>query len=398
MTSPMLGLVQQGSWPEHMGYSVAITQVERTLPATGGTYSDGTTVFNPAWATSGGWQDIGSAGFGTTAQNNCSPPEVNLEMGTSKTLFNLEHIQLNSQRFCARDLAASFDGKRQFGMIKKNMADITNWMLAEKFTYEYQTLCANKYVITNAGIIADNNSSGVAGTFNDGGTLQAAGANVGAAVTLPFLVDLTDQLNRDGAHENALATDDGAPVHGLIVGQQQARNLMVAPVTIDNFRWNRERVPELLKPLNVTQPPLNGLQLLKTSVAARWNYTNGAWVKVEPYYIKAANVSGWKLERNPAYETAQWEDLIIFHPKLMEIMWPGSVENTSGTTFNNVSYRGMWSFLNYQTDTNKQGQTGIFNGIFMLGAMPLYVTFGAVVRCCRSVLRPQYASCATYPA
>lgn len=101
-------------------------------------------MFNPAWATSGGWQDIGTAGFGSTEQNNCSPPEINLQQGTSKTLFGLQHIQINSPRFCVRDLAAAFDGERQFGMIKKNLADITNWMLAEKFTYDYVTLCANK--------------------------------------------------------------------------------------------------------------------------------------------------------------------------------------------------------------------------------------------------------------
>ena len=397
MTSPMLGLVQQGSWSDGMGYQVAVTQVERTLPAPSDTYSDGGSVFNPAWAASGGWQDIGTAGFGTTAQNNCSPPEINLQQGTSKTLFGLQHIQINSPRFCVRDLAAAFDGERQFGMIKKNLADITNWMLAEKFTYDYVTLCANKYVFTRNGIVSTNNGSGTVGTFNDAGALQAAGAALPTALTMPFLIDLQDQVNRDGAFEDSLATDDGAPVHGLITSQQQARNLMVATPQLDNFRWNRDRVPELLKPLNVTQPPINGLQLLKTSVAARWNYTNGAWVKVEPFYFKTANVGGYKLERNPAYETALWEDVILFHPRLMEIMFPGSVANTNGTTFNNVNYRGMWEFLNYRTDTNKQGTTGIFNGVFMLGSMPQYTTFGAVIRCARSALNPLYAS-TPYPA
>ena len=397
MSSPLLGLVQQGTWAAGMGNVVAITQFERTLPALSDSYSDGASVYNPAWVTNGWGQVNDSAGFGSTSQSDCAPPEINLQMGTSKTLFNLRDLAINSQRFCATDLMNSFDGEQQFAMIKKNLADITNWTLAEKFTYDYMTLAANKIVITAAGPVSLTNASGTVGTFNDSSTLQTAGASGPAALTMPYLIDLSDRLNRDGAYEGALATDDGAPVHGLITGQQQARNFMVAGQNLDNFRWNRERVPELLKPLNVTQPPINGFQLLKTSVAARWNYTAGAWVKVEPYIIKSASISGYKVEANPLYETAAWEDTIVFHPRLMEVMFPNSVANTNGTTFNSVNYRGIWGFRNYQTATNQDGDTGYFRGRFMLGSMPRYTTFGAVIRSARSVLTPQYGLL-PYPA
>lgn len=397
MTSPMLGLVQQGSWPASMGYSVAITQLERTLPAPSDSYSDGQSVYNPAYDTTTGWTAAGTGGFGSTTTNNCGPKEINLQQGSSKTLFNLQGLAINSQSFCATDLMVAFDGDQQFAFIKDNLSNNTNWNLAEKFTYDYGTLCANKYVINVNGPQGVTNGSGTSATLNDGSTLQNAGSLTGSSVTLPWLIDLTDRLNRDGAYMNSLATDDGAPVHGLICSQQLARNLMIQSDTRNDFRWNRERVPELLRPLNVTQPPICGLQLLKTSIAPRWNYTGGQWVKVEPWIFKTANINGYKLEANPLYETATHEDLFIFHPDVLKVVFPGAVENTNGTTFNSVNYRGEWGFRNFQTATNQDGDVGYFRGRFMLGSIPRYTTFGAMVRFCRPVLSPTYAAC-PYPA
>lgn len=393
-TDPMLDLMRQGSWPEGMGYSVNITQYERSLPAS--TYSDGGAITNPAYNSSY-WTDVGTGGFGSTAANNCTPPEIELAMGTSKTLFNLQHVALNSQRFCATDLLTAFEGPRQLAAIKENLATNTQFLLAEKFRRDYTYWCANKVVVTSGGIVTSTSASGTSASFNDGGALQNAGTLGGgtpASLTMEHLLEWYDRLNLNGASRGALTMEDGAAVHGLILSHQLARNLMISTEYRQDFRWNPARVPELLKALNVSTPPVLGYQFLKTSVTPRWNYTAGAWVKVEPYYIVAANNGGYKVEENPSYRTAQWEDTLVFHPEVAKIVFPGSVSNTSGTNFQPVNYRGAWKWVNIPSEANKDGDIGFFRGRFMLGAMPEYTNFGVVIRHCRSNMTPQYAACA----
>ncbi len=396
MTDPMLKLVKQGSWPESMGYALYITQFERALPAL--SYSDGAAVFNPAYDSTNGFTDIGTGNFGSTSISNCAPKETTLLQGDSKTLFNMQGFAVNSQRFCATDLMVAFEGQRQFTAIKDNLAMVTNWILAEKFRHDYTQLAGHKYVVNVNGITANTSASGVDASFNDGGALQAAGAFTPSSINTQFLLEEYDSLNLEGASENSLDYVDGAPVHGLLLSHQLSNNLMKESLVRADFHWNRDRVPELLKALNATQPPWLGYQHIKSSIAPRWNYVAGEWVKVEPYIIKAANVNGWKVEKNPAYNTAAWEDTLIFHPDVMEIMWPGSVANPPGVKWDPVNYRGVWDFLNFRTATNQDGDTGYFRGRFMLGSMPKYVQNGTVVRHCRGVLQPLYSSCASYPA
>lgn len=186
----------QGTWSEEMGNALNVITFGRTLPAA--SYSADAAILNPAYNSSY-WTDIGSTGFDSASLNNCSPPTIALKMGTDKVAFNLQHMALESQRLCLTDLMNTFQRNRQLAAIKKNLADVTGWVLTEKFRRDYTYWTDHKVVvIVNADPIESTVAGGVANadTFNFAAgptALKSAGVTAGGRLKQPLLDDLYDR-------------------------------------------------------------------------------------------------------------------------------------------------------------------------------------------------------------
>jgi len=399
--SPWMELVQEDTWPAEMGYSINITQFGVTLPAT--TYSDGGAVTNAAYNSSY-WTDVGTAGLDDANRNNCVPPTIQLEMGSKKTLFNLQHMALESERLCSTDLMVAFHGSRQLEAIKENLSTNTQVLMTEKFRRDYVYWCSNKSVITLAlgpiestvagGVANADTMNFVAGAAANQALKTSPAGTQGAALTQEYLQKCWSRLVYRGAGKGALTKENGAPVFALLCSMETSRALKVQTNYRDDYRWSTKK-DQLLEALGVTQPPVLGFQHIIDITPPRWNYTAGAWVKVEPYVIAAMSGGGFEAVENTSYETAAWEDSIIFHKDVIGECFPGSFSNSSGTSFEPVNYRGVWGWRNIPDETkNPDGTVGYFRGIFMLGAMPKYTNYGWVIRHARCNLSNLYAACA----
>lgn len=390
--SPILSLIPEGKWPEGMGNTIDVLTFGRTLPAA--TYADGNDVLNLAY-NSTYWTSVGTGGFNSSDTNNCTPPTTVIKQGHDRVQFNLQHAAVESQRFCVLDLMNAFQRNRQLEAIKSNLADVTTYILTEKFRRDLVYWTDNKVVVKNTGVTESTSSGGVSGadTFNTAGAIQTAGGTSQGFLTQALLTRWHQKLVRRGAGAGALTKEDGAPVFGLICSAETSRLLKLESGIRDDYRYNDARVSELLAPLGCMSKPVLGFQHIIDITPPRWNWDGDSWVKVEPYKIYDAT-TGYKIEENPDYETAGWEDTIIFHKDVVEIVFPGSQGNTSGTGFTPVNYRGQWKFNNILDETtNPDGEIGYFRGVFVLGAMPRYTNYAVVIRHARCEANPLYASC-----
>lgn len=400
--SPFMSLVEEGMFPSGMGYSLHITQFGRTLPAASDTYSDGAAVLNPAYSSgSTGWATVSASNLDNGSANNCTPPTLHLRNGTTQVEFNLQHIALESERLCSTDLLHVFDGPRQLAAIKKNLTDVTRWVMTEKFRRDYTYWCANKVVVNHTGTPVSSTSAGGvtnAETFNiAGNTIKTGALEHGGALTNGLLQEWYYRLNLNGAGESALVRDNNAPVYQAIMGMETARRLKIETGYRDDYRWS-SRSDELLQSIGLTSAPVLGFQYIIDITPPRWNMVGGdggTWTKVEPYKIVSAANGGFELAMNPAYLTAGWEDTIIFHKDVIKMCYPGSVGNSSGTGFKPINYRGEWKWNSIPSeDKNPDGQIGYFRGLIKLGAMPEYTDYGVVIRHARCGATPLYSACA----
>lgn len=400
--SPFMSLMEEGPFPEGMGYSVNITTYGRSLPSA--SYAGGT-VLNPAYSASY-WTDVSSSNLANGSENNCTPPTTVVQQGNSKVLFNLQHTGLESERFCATDLLHVFDGPRQLAAIKKNLSQITQWMLTEKYRKDFTAWCDNKVVVNNTGNPVSSTTAGLSSggstaleyaTFNIAGNVVKTGALAnGGVLTQGLLQEWYYKLCLNGAGQNALVKENMAPVFQLVCGMETSRRLKVEANYRDDFRWS-SRADELLQSIGLTVPPILGFQHVIDITPPRWNISaaGGTWSKVEPYIITAGGNQGYIVTENPAYHTATHEDSFIFHKDVIKMCYPGSVGNTQGTGFAPLNYRGTWGWRSIPSeDKNPDGQVGYFRGVFMMGAMPEYTNYGVVIRHARCGATPLYAACA----
>ena len=112
--------------------------------------------------------------------------------------------------------------------------------------------------------------------------------------------------------------------------------------------------------------------------AARWNYSNG-WVRV-PYYLPAAGV-GDAANVNPAYYTAEYEDIVIGSNQVVKFAIPGAALKAGPMTFPAQDYLGNFRWINkYDLECNPDENIGYFRGVLGYGAQPGIPEYGAVIR------------------
>lgn len=105
-----------------------------------------------------------------------------------------------------------------------------------------------------------------------------------------------------------------------------------------------------------------------------------AYIKEDSWTGKAGSNSRWIV--NPAYFSAAYEDSFIYHADVMETLIPRPLSNAgSGITFNPLTYRGDFKWLNIVDRVeNPDGSWGFFRGVLASGSKPKRPQFGYVIR------------------
>ena len=384
-TSVFLKLVSQEAWPDEMGSSIKVMTYERSLPV-----NADTGVYTPnTWTAVGeNTQDSPSATPPITNDGdnggNCVPTALQVKFGQSLVSYNLVQTALESPDICVNDLRFPVYRKQQLANIMQILTENTSYLWIERFRDEYIRLAGNKTVANIAGGLVTTNGA----TFPVGTGVKAPDSQL----TLPMLKRAYMRMIRDGAGTSthgAIGRENGRPVFTLILSSEASENLILLNAELrQDVRWST-KVADLLSPLGVERS-YQGFYHLIDDFAPRYNATiNGsndvtAYTRVYPYIASAAT-KGKKLEINPAYETATYEDVIIFHPDVFVSMVPKPITSPGGgTSFDPVNYRGDFHWQNIRDRvTNPDGTIGYFRGVFQSGSKPIFPQYGTVIRVLR---------------
>ena len=163
------------------------------------------------------------------------------------------------------------------------------------------------------------------------------------------------------------------------MGAEASDKLISEEGTRTDYRESSQ-VNELLKPLGVERSH-KGFYHIIDPFPKRWTYTtsegDGTWTEVTPYTTAGAI--------DPAYEQAEYEDVVIFHQDVMESLVPKPIGSAgSGTKFSPQSYRGKFDFLNIKDrNENPDGTWGYFRGILSNAAKPVKSQYAYIIRAVR---------------
>lgn len=362
----MSALMEKDVLPEGIGYNYSVPVSQRSAPSGGVIWSE---VITP-----------------DGSQNNCVPPIT--DIGWAGTIKNFTAFQalLRSDRICFADASRGYMGRKQIRNIQDNFMDqvFESWDDRDKDLY-----------FANAGHKIVNDSSYT--DFTD----QADYGNVQATnkLTQSALDVIYQKLENEGAGEDAYARDDGAPVYTALMSMQAHSDLLDGDTslrqTIQYATMGKGDKAMLLQSWGVKQNFRGFLHVIDNRMP-RYDWTNGAYVRV-PFWINSANPAfgpGPKSIPNPAYFTAQYEDVFIWNPSVVKRLMPKAPHSMGAdTTFESIPYDGeiVWrNILNgnlSDAEANPMGNWGRYWAPMMAAYEPDRTALGFIlrVRICQTV-------------
>ena len=382
-TSPWLKLVKQDTWPDEMGDTLSVLTYERSLAKlTGyesgdtGPYGSGTTNNNKLGQD---WQNVKS----NDANQFAIPRASIVNPSTSTATYSLAHTAIESAPIIVNDLRFSYNFREQLRAIYDNLVENVSYAWKERYRDQYYALCKHNMVAgysDASGALAQGTlyESTTAGTFptQDSSDPAAALTETSIGVINNAILNQTYmRMLRDGAGQTPMGRSNGRPVFTAIMSAEASEKLVTESETRTDYRESSE-VSELLKPLGVERSH-RGFYHIIDPFPKRFNYASSTWTEISPYATDGSI--------NSDYETAEYEDVVIFHQEVMESLVPRPIGSAgSGTSFNPQSYRGKFNFLNIQDrNENPDGTWGYFRGILSNTAKPIKPQFAYIIRCAR---------------
>jgi len=371
-TSPWLKLVKQTTWPDEMGDTLSVLTYERSLAKKTADSSLGQA-----------WENVKS----NDANKFAIPSATKVTPATSTATYSLAHTAIESAPIIVNDLRFSYNFREQLRAIYDNLVENVSWAWKDRYRDQYYALCKHNVVAGYEG-----NDGPTTGTLVEGttagvfpGTDTGAGDNDNldetklGVITNGIMNQTYMRMIRDGAGTNPMGRTNGRPIFTAIMGAEASERLITEDSTRTDYRESSQ-VNELLKPLGVERSH-RGYYHIIDPFPKRFNFSGSTWAEVAPYVAATGLV-------DPAYEKAEYEDVVIFHQDVMESLVPRPIGSAgSGTGFTPQSYRGKFNFLNIQDRTeNPDGTWGYFRGILSNTAKPVKAQFAYIIRCKRSDL------------
>lgn len=340
-------LIKQEAWPDKMGSEISVMTYDRVLPATAMTWS--------------------AVGFNTGSGSNCAPAAQVITPAQTLRSWSLAQGALESSPLCVNDIRFSLNFEEQLANCYENLTDNTYYTWAERYRDEYTRVAQHKVIAHTAALPEDSAAFPL---------IPPTSTMVQGILDYVYL-----NLVRE-ADKFAEAMVNSMPQFVAIMSPEVSNSIKNNTTIANNINYaymGSQQASPLLKALGV-EFAYKGFFHLIDLFAPRWNFTNGAWVRV-PAYVAVATTQGNKYSVNPAYLTAGYEDTIIFVKSVMTSQVPNPIGNAGGNvTFTPQMYRGDFKWLNYTTDLNPDNAWGRFRALFMQGSKPIKPQHGWVIR------------------
>jgi len=361
-------LVRVGKFPQQMGTTLTEETIERILS---GNFEDS-------------WPSVGVSNGASS--NGCLPVPINLNFGQTLRTWNLQTQSYQTPCICLDDLKTSFQIASQVGKTVNQLTMLTKTVLDNHRRAAYLSL-VNVVSVGNGVFGTEFPSSSIAGN-----TLPPPSAQLSQSLLDQYRILM---LN-NGAGQDALGMENGAPVLGLIIGAETSYQLLIN--NADMRQDIRFATPsELVAPLGVERS-YRGYYHIWDPEIPRYDYIGGVWIRRYPF-VQESTSNGFAWNPNPAYFAAQFELGYIFHPNVYEEAVQQVGPDIPGAPFDDYPYyySGQFFWLNIIDPVNNPlGKIGRWMAVFQNGTRPIAPYLGKCFMYRRCPNDLQYVGCQYY--
>lgn len=343
-------LMRKGPLPDGMGYNFVTPVVKRSNPTGGVTW-------------------VGVAQENGTV-NNCVPTPSVLSPATTTLAYSAVQTMIFGNDICLEDYRMGYNFQEQVAAQRNNFVGVVvdTWEDRDKLAF-----------FTNAGhkIVFDGPQ-----TEDTGATMPAVEATY--QINQGLLDELYNRIVQDGGGLEPYAMSNGQPLIPAVMSMEAHRTITKGDTSIrTDFQYadmGKGTNSTLLQSWGIDKAYGGFIHTIDVKMP-RFNFVEGEYVEV-PFYINQATTIGDEAIVNPAYRTAEFEDLYLWHPEVVKRLVPkplGSVgADTRGTP---VNYNGDIRWLNIPNkEDNPLGNIGFWAAALKAAYKPEKVQYGYVVR------------------
>lgn len=364
VSSPWVAVLEKDFFPEEMGFTVTRVVYQRTIPTL------------PEGATNGGWNSVVASGGEVNPSTACKPTASLLQSRQTLQTASLAEYVLDSDPICITDARTGYRFRDQVREIKRNFEKnvIDLWENRHRDQYVAAIPSENKLVFAGGALVPGVDIVGPPASTDFDNVAPDSQIHQDALDYVRWKL-----VHDGGGEEGAYGQIDGTPVFMVLMSSEQQRALIKGNADIRaDYRYADPK--ELLKPFGVKRV-YAGFYHVIDDKAPRWNLEEGAWVPV-PFYT--SDVNGIAIV-NPDYETALYEDVIIYHPKVVKCLMQKPLSSIgNGTTFRAWDYSGDVQWINeYDATCNKYRDNGFWSARLRAAYQPLIPEYGYAIRVLR---------------
>ena len=347
MHKPGWSQVVINSWfPKGMGDTIRAMVYERSLPSS-----------DPVWT---------PVRLYTGDGNSCVPTAHTISPAQTLREYGLDRTAVESDPICVDDIRSTMEVVQQVGNVVDNLTEQVDYIWENRKRDEYIRIAENKVIFNDAF---------ATGTATFPLTVPQYGPSQKA------LDWVYQRLSRDFHMEGASGVDNGAPVYIAFMSMEASDIILRSDANNRQDFRDSDRRNELLRAMGINRV-FRGFAHMIDNFCPRYNFVGGAWVRVSPY-ITVSATNGDKSILNPAYLTAEFEDIVVFNSKVYQCEYPEPVSSVAGATFNQgpETYRGTYTWRNHFDKTINPDETwGYWRGVLTQGSRPITPEAGYTVR------------------
>lgn len=286
------------------------------------------------------WAAIQTAG--ATSQGSCKESFNDVNFGYTERKYSPESYDLRGPPICKNELIFNFQAERFLEAYIHALTINSQHTIENRYENIFMHLSQKNVCNTNY----DHYDSGAlnAVTLIAPSGPDLTGVNPPTMQLEQAMLDITAaELNRDGANNpnspDWITLGDDGPVYPLLIGQEMSAQLKLASAELrKDYRYAEPSL--LLKRMGATYS-LKNFRHIITLTPPRWNYTNGAYVRVNTWVMVPAS-KGYKAVISNDYKHAAIEGAIVLNPWVFhsEVIRP---KNAAGDmSWKPETYFGEW--------------------------------------------------------
>lgn len=272
--------------------------------------------------------------------------------GFNQKIRELMSRELVSQEFCIADIQTTVDFGKVFGKLVENLYRQVAWMKEVNINFNFLTRIAKKFIVDSGGVKANSQNPYV---YRPLGTARISALN---PQILEFFYEWMVKMPEVEPYD----VIQGSPIFALVASKQIISHMYRDdPNLRQDIRFSGY-ANDLITKYNFVNTIQGQFFPVTWMWPRRFNNVGGQLVQVLPTVQNVPMNYGSYTGLNPAYESAQYEEVLLMGKTPMEIMvLPTETSLGANTSFGpEPSYFDYWKFVNPETPTDPLRRSGFF--------------------------------------